>query len=69
MLKDLFKLSNNFQLRGKGNTGQKILFAISIHITIQGHMFEIYTIVSEKHVTVHLVLSSNIVELETELSI
>ena len=47
-----------------------ILFSIPIIITIQGHMFDIYSMVSEMHDNVDWVLGvKDIVELEAEKSI
>ena len=64
------KLSSKPKIIQVGNgKGINILFIIPIFITIHGHMFEIYTMVSEIHDNVNLILGvKNVIELEAEIN-
>ena len=65
------KFSSKANIIQVGNEASaNILFIIPIIITIQGHMFDIYSMVSEIHDSVDLVSSvKTFVQLEVEISI
>ena len=69
-LHGLLKSSSKAKVKVGDRASVNILFIIPIVITFQIHLFEIYTMVSEIHDNIYLVLSVKwVIELEAEISV